>query len=70
MLLTGRTQINSRADVFCADDAQCSQGETYSLSLWVPRHGQSAATGIFEPDGNIQTDYAFRSFMSTSMAFW
>jgi hypothetical protein len=30
--------------MMCANDAQCSQGETYSLSLWYPRHGQSAST--------------------------
>ena len=39
-----RTQMNSRADGYCAGDQLCSQGETYALSLWLPRHGQSQST--------------------------
>lgn len=65
-----RAQINSRADGFCANDAGCSQGLTHSLSLWAPNHGQSSATSsLITPQGNIDTEYAFHSFMSTSMAF-
>ena len=39
-----RGQINSRADGFCAQDPDCSQGFTHSLSSWYPRHGQASAT--------------------------
>jgi hypothetical protein len=33
-----------RAARYCAGDQLCAQGETYSLSLWLPRHGSSQAT--------------------------
>ena len=74
-----RTQMNSRADGYCAGDQLCSQGETYALSLWLPRHGQSQSTmdglavdpvtGAALPRGASDTDYSFHSFMSMSMAF-
>ena len=71
--------MNSRADGYCAGDQLCSQGETYALSLWLPRHGQSQSTmdglavdpvtGAALPRGASDTDYSFHSFMSMSMAF-
>ena len=39
-----RGQLISRADTFCAQDPDCSQGFTFSLSHWYVRHGQSSST--------------------------
>lgn len=69
-----RTQMNSRADGYCAGDQLCAQGETYSLSLWLPRHGSSQATidtgdKKSQPRDTSNTAYSFHSFMSMSMAF-
>ena len=64
---------------YCAGDQLCAQGGTYSLSLWLPRHGSSQATldgaatdpltNASLPRSPSDTAYAFHSFMSMSMAF-
>ena len=65
-----RMTVNSRSDN-CMDPLS-SQGYTYALSLWMPRHGQSATgdKSVLEPTMiNTDNDYSFKSFMGTSMGF-
>ena len=65
-----RMTVNSRSDN-CMDPLS-SQGYTYALSRWIPRHGQSAtgAKSVLEPTMiNTDNDYSFKSFMGTSMGF-